>query len=266
MSVARRGQSFACPMPNLPRHHYDEAVRYYREHPGDVMGCAKACGVDWRTASRWWKGPQRKGTPWAVPIRDALALERQRAEDAKSEREAALRAELIEQQAKRKAAEDDAEKLNEGVLKLARSDVLSALGGLARLSQGINELATRVNKMLAEGVDAQGNPLNIAPEAALRILQRYASATKGLVEASSVLLGIDQLRQGLPTSIVGIDVANVSLEEAVAHHALAGAMIEDAKRLGILPSHVDVGRPAPRAYAPPAASPTGLAPLARGRH
>lgn len=242
----------------LPEDRYHDAVAYYREHPGDVMGCAKACGVDWRTASRWWKGPQRPGTPWAVPAQDVIALEKRRAEEMREERESALRAEVLEQKAKAKAAQEEAEKLNEGVLKLARSDTLAALGGLARLTQGVNKLAERVNLMLETGADAQGNRLEISPKEALGIIHRYAQATKGLVEAAQVLLGIDRVKAGLPETIVGIDVANVSLEDAVEQHALAATLIEDAKRLGILPGYVDVGRPSSRP--PPPA--TRLAPKA----
>lgn len=244
----------------LGQAHWEAAVEYYRERPGDVMGCARAVGINWRTASKWWKGPVSKLTPWASVIRDYLALDKQRAEQSRLDREAALRAEVIEQQGKRKAAEEEAEKLNEGVLKLSRSDVLHALGGLARLGSGINELAMRVNKMLAEGVDASGKPLDIDPESALRIIQRYAQATRGLVEAANVLVGIDRTKAGLPTSIVGIDVAHVSLEEAVAQHELAGAMIEDAKRLGMLPSSVDVGAPVRRAPLPSNAPRSGAVP------
>lgn len=252
----------------LTEEQYHEALQYYREHPGDVPGCARAIGIDPRTARRWWKGPQRtgpNGVPGATPAIQVLALEKRRAEENRHERELALRAEVIEQQAKRKLAEDEAEKLNEGVLKLARSDVLSALGGLARLSSGINKLAERVNKLLEEGKDAMGNVMHIDPSEALRIMQRYAVATKGMVEAANVLIGIERTKVGLPTSIVGIDVANVSLEEALEQHALAGEMIESAKRLGMLPGHVDVGAPAKRPPIPTMAPQAGPV-SARERH
>lgn len=257
------------PFRKLSRSQYEDAVVYYRERPGDVMGCARAVGVDWRTAKRWWAGPQSTSShavPGCTPIQEVLALEKRRAEDARTERELALRAEVVEQQAKKKVAEDEAEKLNDGVLRLARSDVLSALGGLARMSNGINKLAERVNTILETGTDRLGNAIDISPAEALRILQRYATATRGLVEAANILVGIDQTRAGLPTSIVGIDVANVSLEEAIEQHRLAGEMIDAAKKLGMLPSGIDIAPPARRVVLPGNAPPRGPVSPPRERH
>jgi hypothetical protein len=213
---------------------YEAVIDFYRLHPGDPRGCAVAFKLDRRTANRLWKGPIPSTYPWQIPATELLDQERAARAHEKAESDALLRIAGADRAAERAKAEAEAKSQDENILRLARNDVLSGLASLARLAPGVAALSERVNDILKRGTDAQGNPLQINPVEALRVIGRYGAATRGLVEAASTLVGIERLRNDQPTAILGVQVGQVGLEEAEAEMRTAAVALARARELGLV--------------------------------
>lgn len=125
--------------------------------------------------------------------------------------------------------------MDENILRLAKADVIGSLGSLARLNEGMNQLAERLGKQLREGKDKTGKELDIDPIEAMRILRGFTGAVKSMTEAAQVLVSIDRVKQNLPTSIIGVDVSNVTLEDAIDEIRRAEETIVRAQNIGLIP-------------------------------
>lgn len=211
---------------------YDSLLAYFRLHPGDSGGAAKACGCAYKTAHRTWNGEARPLYPWALPIKQVLLQE-----EAKRAQEAA------EEEARQRAAADkarqDADKeaqlakqWDETILKLARNDVMKGLGMMGQVVEGVSAAALRMNEQLKRGTDSTGKAIDIPPALVLQILGRFAVAVRGLTDAAASLVAIERVRANLPSSIVQVDVNSMTPEELDREVELAKTAAARAKELG----------------------------------
>jgi hypothetical protein len=222
---------------------YEQLKNYFRTHPGDHQGAARATGIDWRFARRAYRGPPWKVWPWAPPIQAVLAEEEQRAARAKHDLEIQRRAALADTAQRQRELEAEANQVEENILRVARNDVLGGLVTFAKLVNGIGKLAERVNTALERGAVAQRDPatgaivevpLNLDVLDALKVMGRFSLSARALIGAADTVLTMQRLRGGLPTSIVGVELANVSLEDAEREVELAKHALERAKELGLV--------------------------------
>ena len=184
---------------------YDAAATAYRDDPGNVANVARITGLSRAAAKRLWEGPILSTDPEGiVPIRNLLREEGQRQYAAavlrRVEEETAARLEAE----RRREVQKEADKMDESTLRVARSNSLGALAALAQLVPGITSLAKRVNAALVSGVDAAGNPVQVDPVKAVRVIKDFSTCTKELVAASKTLAEIERIKEGLPEHMVGI--------------------------------------------------------------
>jgi hypothetical protein len=221
------------PARAITRELYAEAVAWFRAHPADSTGCARAIGVHYKTALRLWKGPQNKIWPWARPIQEVLheEMRREMAEREKAEEERRL---AIAKEAERaRKIEHDTIQFEEHALGVARADVLHGLAAINQLTRGVGKLAKEVNAQLEAGVDSEGRPLRIDVGKCLGVIRSYTTSVKGLTQAAETLVQLGRLQRQLPTTIVGLDVASVTIEQAEREVAFANRALERAKLLGL---------------------------------
>lgn len=213
---------------------YTQAVDYYREHPGDTTGCAKHCGVHYRTALRWWKGPGSKLWSWASePIRDRLARESVERERKLAEEDERKRVDFAREAERARKLEEDASKFEDQAIQVARADVLHGLAALGSLTKGVMVLARRINEQLERGTDAEGRPLDLNVHACLRVLKDFSQATRGLTDAADMLIKLARVQRDLPATIVGLELAGMTVEDAEREVELATRSVARAKELGL---------------------------------
>lgn len=215
---------------------YQKLEEFYRKDPGDWIGAAKAVNVDRRTSRRAWMGPiWKQGDLAGIPcIRERFGLEDQQRRAQQASVEQATRQRHIEELEKAQKLEEEAKAIDQAVLRLARNDVLGGLRSLGQMREGIEKLCIRVGKELERGTDAAGNPIPVDPIRTMKIVASFAHASKQLVEAANVLHGIDRLDKKLPTAILGLEVSNITLEDAEREIELAGVALRKAKEMGLV--------------------------------
>ena len=222
---------------------YEKLKSYYRTHPGDFHGAAAHCGIGWRMAQRAYQGPPWSLWSWAPPLKQVLGNETELLDRRKHDMEMQRRAELATQASRQRELEAEANTVEENILRVARNDVLGGLVTFAKLVGGIGKLAERVNALLERGSQLKANPKTGAMEEvpldldvldAVKVMGRFSLSARALVSAADTVLTMQRLRGGLPTSIVGIELASVSVEDAEREVALAQHALERAKELGLV--------------------------------
>ncbi len=221
---------------------YQMFLAYYRDHPGDVPGCAAHCKCSPRFAKKAWDVGWPL-YPWATPARTVIAKEAADVEVRRREEEAELRRKLAAEADRARKAEDEMRQMDENILRVARVDVLRGLAALSNVSEGVAVIGKAVGDMMKRGTDHLGQPLNITPMECLRIMGRFAGATKQLTDAASVLVDIERVKAGLPNRIIQHDIADITVEDAERELKRANDGLQRAKALGI--TVLDGGRAAP---------------------
>jgi len=232
------------PKRGLDQELYDALKTYFRAHPGDVHGAARVCGCGWKMARRAYHGPPSLLWPWATPLSQVLSAEEQAAQREQQELEVSRRVELSQAADRQRELESEAQSIEENILRAARNDVLGGLVGFAKLVQGINKLAERVNRSLETGVTLRPDPalpgsfievpLDLDPLDAMKMMGRFSLSARALVSAAETVLAMQRLRSNLPTAIVGVEIATATIEEAERELALAEHSVKRAKELGLI--------------------------------
>lgn len=226
----------------ISRAEYEQAIAYFREHPGDSAGCAKHMGWHYRTARKMWTRDS-KLWPWMRAIETVLAEEKalELTEQEEQEQEQRLSAQREVEKAERIA--EQALRFEEQALGAARADVAMGLASLAKLTKGINTLVEKVGHQLESGVDHRGKPINVDVGKALGYIRAYTTSVKGLVGATETLVNLGRVQRNLPTAIVGLEARSLTLEQAKheveqAQRAVRRAEVLQAR--GKLPPPIDV--------------------------
>lgn len=211
---------------------YAAAMAFFRRNPGNHTGAAQHLGLDRRTALRLWEGPAYVNWPWARPISVALREEQEKANaQALAAEEEAHRAMLAEQEKARRIAREAAD-IDDNILRLSRNNMLHALASAAKVASGMSKLAERVGDQLVRGTDSKGNVLpDMSPREFMRVLKDFAGSQKVLIEAAQVLQEIERLKGGLPTQIVGLELADMTDADIDRELSLAQYAVIEARRV-----------------------------------
>lgn len=222
------------PVRALTRELYEKMINYYRTRPGDVRGCAEFSGVHEKTARRAWRGPG-----WTLYAGDwRPALEVFAAEEAAKREEARVaeereRLSYAKEAERARRVEEESVQFEEQSLKVARVNVVVASAALSKLARGITELAARTSKLLEAGRDSDGRPLNLDVAESLRVIQRFATATRGMTEAIETLIQVGKLVRGQPMSITGHLIADLTPEQVAEEVRRATLALGRAKAMGL---------------------------------
>ena len=228
------------PARSIDKKVFDDLMNAFRERPGNAPFAARVAGVSPVFARKAWRGDIQM---WPVfgglSIQEHLELEAENAALARkkqtaTEEQIRTGIRLQVEADKARELEDEARKVNEATIRAARSVVLHGYTGLARVTEGINKLAERVGGQLARGTDHLGNPIVIDAMEALKILQRYAQSVNTLTNALDTLTAMERVKQNLPTAILGIDIQNITLEDAERELETAKDAVSRAKDLGLV--------------------------------
>lgn len=220
----------------LTRDIYETLLAAFREAPGAFAASARRAGVDPRTAKRLWKGPPLLDYPWARPIR--LVLEEERLEAlarARDEERRAIEASIAERE-KGRAAAIEVRAQEEQVSKLARGNVIAALGMAAELVPAMRALSRVIQDAAKPGPN--GEPPAIRPGDAMHLLSRHSTMLTKAVNAAQQVLDLGRLDRGEPTAIVGVaggfpDGRALSYEEALLELEESERLLGDARRRGL---------------------------------
>ena len=238
------------PVRSLSRELYEKMIAYYRERPADVRGCAAHAGVHEKTARRAWNGKAwtlyRGDWRPAVEVFAAEEAAKREVERVKEERD---RLSLARDAEKARKLEEDATRFEERGLEIARANILVANAALAKLSKGVVDLSERTSKLLATGKDANGNPISIPVEDALRVIQRFTASVRGLTEATETLVQIGRLQRGKPTSIGAHLLVELTPEQVAEEVRRAQLALGRAHAMGLASSSEGEQRPIVEGYA-----------------
>ena len=211
---------------------YNALVAAYREKPEDHRHAAQAAKVNWRTARRGWEHGWTPRLAWAPPIKDVI-LNEQKATRARlaDEREQQTRAEVkaaitTPPVIQAKAREDALDtRLQEArVVRAARVDAIALLETCGEVMKGVVQVVPEMKRSIA----------SMDPLRAVGVLRRLGSLMRDATECGYRALQLERLQVGAPTEIIG--VSSVGMEDAERETRRTLALLEEAKKLGVIPS------------------------------
>jgi len=181
---------------------YDLALNSFRQDPGNILAAARASGLNRATIRKLWAGPlpHKLATDGFEPCRVVVQREAKAEHEAKMALEAEHRALAKAEHERRKRLEEESARMEENMMRLGRNNALGGMTFMASLVPGMKQLAVRLGDQLARGVDRNGQPLDIEPEKALRILQRFGIVTRDLTIVGKQLIELGRHQDGVPTA------------------------------------------------------------------
>lgn len=211
---------------------YNALVAAYREKPEDHRNAAESAGVNWRTARRGWEQGWTPRLEWAPPIRDVIRGEQaavrarladEKAQHVKGEVKAAVTTPAALQP---KAREDaiDARLLEARLVRNARGNAIALLEIIGETMKGVVQVVPAMKQAIAV----------MDPLRAVVVLQRLGALMRDATECGYRALQLERLQVGAPTEIIG--VASVGMEDAERETRRTLALLEEAKKLGVIPS------------------------------
>ena len=225
----------------INRAKFSQMVEAYREIPGDAQYCAKQAGVSRPTAVKAWEeGWPHRGWP---PIRTILEEEKILARATRAATQAMVWEQpLPELQEKiqsgfaaevaERMAKDDAiaVRAREGeMVNLSRENTIALMQTTSKLIQGAFEKAGELM------VTIKADDCPMTGSEVVKLVTNVAYLTKTAAEAAKMTMEMERLLMGQPTEIVGLDVRNMSLEDAARTIQLSMQAYERIRARGLLP-------------------------------
>jgi transposase-like protein len=200
-----------------------DLAQAFREEGQHFSAVARKMGCDRRTVKRGWEeGWQALD---CLPIRDVIAAEQATARASIQndwEKKAAAEhwskapsgsPQSIEWEKEREQAAKDAlasRKEEVQMVRLLRGDTTNALAAVARLLPGIQEWAKQANLMMLKK-----NPSS--PEHALKVIEQASRIVDRVAGAANTVMQMERRLLGQPETIVGVQIPDLTYEEAIVH-------------------------------------------------
>lgn len=204
-----------------PRATWDTLLSHFRDHPGAIAAASTAANVTVSLARRAWES----GWPDVYPsIREELTAEKDaaRAEreriDSESIRAARMKKDMEIAHLREKAHEDRVKSAaQEGqVISFARANILLAYNASTKVLSAMNSLADKVQAdMVANGTD---------PETFVRLLRATASTVRSMADAGEIVMRMERLALGEPTTIIGLAPSQDDTDKQAALRELREAL------------------------------------------
>jgi hypothetical protein len=189
----------------ITREIYETLLNSFRK-ARNMSQVAREAGVDARTASKAWN----KGFPehtWAIPIKIALEQE---AEAIRAGRIAAAQRQQEEEEKRAIKAREDAieTQLSEAMIVSSNRKLLSNViaGVVIPLVTVAPELARKIT------ADIQGNVFS--PMQRVAVAKEITSMMKATGEITRMVLEAERLRLGQPTQVMGVQIQDLTAEQA----------------------------------------------------
>lgn len=184
---------------------YDALVRGYRDAPGNASHAARIAGCDRRAAQHAYEAgwPKR---PWAIPIKDFLAREREvvRAERHKALEQAREQETELREQAHKDAI--NAQKQEAAGSQQARANSLALANVIGQIAVACIPLSKRVAAAIRDD-------MKMSPQSALKLFSSMAYVVRQGNESLRLALEIERLRVGEPTSILKLQAEDMTTDD-----------------------------------------------------
>lgn len=196
---------------------YDSLLKAYRIKPENHAHAAKFGGCDRRMAKRAWE----KGwdhSPWATPIEQVLKEEQLAARAEMAKRVETDYDKVVEEREKA-FAEAVKTRAQEGELvKMSRATAINVLAKGIKLLQTGSILVETIEESLKDMQQAadRGEEMPMHPLQAIRLLRQVAGFVNQGVSVGDAAMRLERLRLGEPEQILGIQDADMSVEDALA--------------------------------------------------
>lgn len=218
-------------------------IQAFRDIGQNMTKVSAACGLNRRTVTKAWEDGIKRYD--LQPIRDILEAEQAEARAlvaAKWEKEASLdaRAAGMDADAHKRAREQmsqDAIKSRADeaqMVRLARGDIAQTLAAVARMLPGMNKWA----KHAAEQLEA-GGPKNATD--ALKLMEQVSRIVERTVGAADKIMAMERRLLGQAETIIGVQMPELSMDEALAHLAASDRTLQRAKNMGLIPQNLGHG-------------------------
>jgi len=214
------------------------------------MPAAKEARTDWRTAKRAWHlgwpgrvfSPLYAGQPMKEIVEQEQVVARGRMKELEAET-ARLQAAL---ESRRKAdltdkARNDAteSRVAEGqMVRLARGAATQLLGTLMRQAAGASKIGARIQQELDKMASDTVRLLTPADvERMVRMTATLTGSLRQINDAAARSMEMERMLLGEPTKIIGIQLQDMTTEEAERRVAAASRALSKARLMGLLSSN-----------------------------
>lgn len=219
----------------------DKMVAAFRDIGPNMSKVSRACGLDRRTVAKAWKhGVKAHGlAPIAAILETEQAAAREKVAQrwaAEATKDAKVAGMDIAKHAKaRENMADDAirgrtEEAN--MVRLARGDATQCLAAVARLLPGLNKWA----KFTAETLDTS-NPKNL--QDTVKLMSDVSKVVERAANAANTIMAMERRLLGQPESIVGVQMPDLSMEEALTHYNAMAKTMARGQALGLFPQYLN---------------------------
>lgn len=234
--------------PLIGRSTYERLLESFREHPGNISAAARSAGVGRGTARRAWReGWPRRQLPAIIDVmqeEQLLARSRRQAAVYLGDGPPASGADVPAAstahvppgdsgpEAARMLAKDDAVATREAegsMVKLARANVVALMSATSRL------LSAGIDKAKALEKDIRTGTVELTPKEVQKFLGSLGYLVSKSTESAKLAIEMERLLLGEPTEVLGLEVRNMTLDDAARTIELANRALARARKRGLVP-------------------------------
>lgn len=239
----------------VDRQKYNALVAAYRDLPKNYSRAAHLAGVTRPTAKRAWsQGWPARNMP---AIKDVLEEERILT---RSRRRAAIieanDPDLLERLDEEEGADDEIQASSSGAIAaqmLAKDDAvesrlqesrmvaLSRANTIALMSSTSRLLSAAIDKAKQLELQIKMGEVNFTPKETQRFIGSLGYLVSKATESAKLTIEMERLLLGEPTEIIGMDIRNMSLDDAARTIELANRALARARKKGLVPPAEVIG-------------------------
>jgi hypothetical protein len=252
LSYAIRGRKRVA-SDKVSKQEYNLMVESFREFPGSPSRVAEIVGVSVECARRGWRvgWPSRYMGPIKDVIEGEILIARgkraaelietkklvARADDQNKlikeleEHEEHLRLQAVNEETERLKAKEDAiqSRKEEGkMVSMGRRNTIAVMAATTKLIAGAITKAKEMDEKIKKG------KVKLTPAQTIAFVRSCAYVTKTASESAKISMEMERMLMGEPTEIIGLDMKNMSLDDAARTIEMANVALQRAKERGVL--------------------------------
>jgi hypothetical protein len=223
----------------------DLMVEAFRDIGPNFTKVALKCGLDRRTVGAAWKrGVKAHDLPPIIGIIETEKLEARKKVAQRWEGELTTEAKALGMDSanlalsREKMSEDAIRGRTEeaNMIRLARGDATQTLAAVARMLPGLNKWAKHAATILNDT-----NPNSVAD--AVKLMGDVSKVVERTANAANTIMAMERRLLGQPESIVGVQMDDITMEEAMVHVSAMDRTMARARALGLMPELTAMAEP-----------------------
>lgn len=236
---------------NFTQANYDALVVAFRESPGKYSEVAARCGVYRGTARKAWEDgwPERAG--W-IAIRELFKLEQEQTRQALAQATSQRTQVAQEEQQKiRAAAAQDAVNIGIEEVRVVRASQVNAKAALAVANAALQGAYKQLSyyKEYIDKMPEQELRDKVKDPTFMTQVFRHARITAYIGKTASEVayrtMEMERVRTGRPVAVIGVEMIDMTPDQAMEELDSARAALEEARDAGLLVGPPDAPRNAP---------------------